>query len=58
MTPSGNETADFWLVEYCLNRLRHRVPQNNKKLSHSSHFLADFPFYSKTVCDNLVSIYC
>jgi hypothetical protein len=26
MTPSGIEPATFWLVEQCLNKLRHRVP--------------------------------
>jgi hypothetical protein len=33
-----------------------RAP-DNRKLSHESHFLADFPFYSKIIYDNLASVY-
>ena len=28
VTPSGIETATFWLVAQCLNQLRHRGPRN------------------------------
>jgi hypothetical protein len=50
ITPSGNQTRDFWLVQQCVNQLRHRSVQ------HNMHFLPWANRFYTSLIMNLYSI--